>query len=459
MKIKLLFAIFLLLCLAPPIHAKSLDPSDHLQTVHSQISNLNISAFCQDSLGNMWIATKRGLNRYNGYEFVQYFHDKNDSLSIGDDLIISLFLDSSHRLWIGTATGINQYDFAANTFRKYPYFAYSFYEDHARKLWVGTSVGPGWIDAVHHKVIMDSDETSAVNLFMEDDTKKLWMGLKDNMGLAYKNENSWEYLTIPGKRSVTCMFRDPQGIWWLGTNAGLALFDPITQTFKDPPETCSQNALLNHTHINFIKEISPLRLCIGTESQGLFQYDILTQTLLHNEPQQLGVLGSDQLISCYIDRQENVWIGSFDRGFSVWKRYLDYFNPDPVLNNATKDKFITRILEDVYGNLWIGTRYHGLFHYTPSGKLTQYHAGNSNLFKDNNYLIESLFIDSQNRIWIGLNEELLMGDFTRDGHLTIRQRKEMKRVTCMAEEKNGRLWAGTSSGLYRLTADNRRIET
>ncbi len=463
---KLICIVFYIICLLTDIWAYPKDtpnPTDYVQSINSQISNLNTRAFCQDSLGYMWIATFRGLNRYNGYEFIQYFHDKDDSLSIGNDFIISLLLDSSHRLWIGTATGVNLYDFATNTFSKYPTtrgvaYIYSFYEDHSKKIWVATSVGPGWIDTAQHKVIMDSSGSSSVNLLMEDESQKLWMGLSDTLGVAYRHEDQWEYMAIPGNRWVTCMFCDPQGIWWLGTNTGLTLFDPITQTFKDPPETCRQNTLLNKTHINFIKEISPLRLLIGTESQGIFQYDIVTQTLLHNEPQQLGVLGSDQLLSCYVDQQENVWMGSFDRGFSVWRRYLDYFNPDPVLSNAFRDKFVTRVLEDEYGNLWISTRYHGLFHYTPSGKLTQYNARNSDLFKDNNYLIESLFIDSKNRIWIGLSEELLMGDFTRDGQLVIRDRKEVKGVGTMAEDKTGRLWAGALSGLYRLTAGNRQME-
>lgn len=39
----------------------------------SQVSNLNIKAFCQDSLGYMWIATPRGLNRYNGHELSNTF--------------------------------------------------------------------------------------------------------------------------------------------------------------------------------------------------------------------------------------------------------------------------------------------------------------------------------------------------------------------------------------------------
>jgi len=466
----------LLLCLSSVIKAAPMSNNgyhpDYFQSVQTQISNLNIRAFCQDSLGYMWIATFRGLNRYNGYEFIQYFHDKDDSLSIDDDLITTLFLDSSHRLWIGTFSGVNRYDFSTNTFIKYPCLqgiagVTSIYEDCTHTIWIGTAFGPARIDTLQHKCILEKNVNATVNLFMEDNMHRLWIGLNNTMGLACKNDNAWYYLPIPGNRSVTCMYSDPNGMWWLGTNDGLALFDPITLTFQELPQACLNNVLLNHTHINFIREIRPLQLLIGTESQGIFLYNILTQSLLYNEQQLLDVSGSYQLMTCYVDRQENVWIGTFDKGFTVWKRYLDYFNPDRTLSNHFRDKFVTRILEDVYGNLWISTRYHGLFHYTPSGKLTSYNAANSNLFKDNNYLIESLFIDSKNRLWIGLNEELLLCDFTHDGQLTIRSRQEIKGIGIMAEETNGRLWAGSQSGaqfgaqngLYLVTADNRQFST
>ncbi|MDR2385068.1 MAG: response regulator [Tannerella sp.] len=437
---------------------------DDVVNLSSQPSNLNTRNFCQDSLGYMWIATFRGLNRYNGYEFFRYFHDDKDSLSLDNDFILSLFLDSSHRLWISTATGVNRYDFVTNTFQSYPTtkgktYTYSFFEDRSRTIWAATSIGAGWIDTLQHKVILDVEESPSACVIMEDQAQKLWVGINDSPGLAYRTDSSssWEYVTVPGRRQVTCMFSDQQGLWWLGTNAGIVLFDPIAQTFRSPPATCLKNPLLNSTHINFIKEISPLKLLIGTESQGLFQYDIPSQTLLHNEPQQLGILGSDQLLTCYVDRQENVWIGSFDRGFAVWKRSSEYFNTDYRLSNAFKDKFVTRTVEDIYGNLWISTRYHGLFHYaSSSGKITGYNSQNSALFKDN--LIESLFIDSQNRIWIGLSEELLMGSFTAEGQLTVRARKNIKGMSVMTENKTGTLWAGTLGALYRLTVYNDRLE-
>lgn len=430
------------------------------QRESSQISNMNIKAFCQDSLGYMWIATPRGLNRYNGYEFLQYFHDPLDSTSLSNDFVHALFIDSSHRLWIGTSTGVDCYNFERNSFKHYPdsedkpLYVYSFFEDSQKKIWVATVKGVAVIDMGKKQVILQATtEGENINLFWEDKSKNLWMGL--NKGLAVRKDiNNWRYLTLPGNREVKCIYHDPQGTWWLGTNKGIILFDPAFQTFKEPSDILKKNYLLNNIQVNFIKEISPLKLLIGTGSQGIFLYDIPSQTLMHNEPSQLTSINSTQLLSCYIDRDQNVWIGSFDKGFIVWNNCLNYFNSDQRLSNSFKNKFVTRIVEDSFGNLWIGTRYRGLFHYAHPGKFTGFNNQNSELFINDNNVIESLFIDSDNRIWIGLTNGLIIAKISQKGEIKILSRKSLNGVGSIKEDSTGNYWIGSPNGLYKMKRDD-----
>lgn len=426
------------------------------QKVSAQVSYLNIQSFCQDSSGYMWIATLHGLNRYNGYEFFQYFHDASDSTSLDNDLVFALYLDSSHRLWVGTLTGTNRYDFKSNKFIRYhnnPQYGanvYSFYEDHSGNIWAATHAGPGLIDTLGQKVIFPFSDRCMVRSFWEDDSRRLWMGT--NLGLAEcKNNSSWEYYPLPGNRQVTsCVYSDPNGVWWLGTNAGLVCFDPVSRSFRNLPAPCLTQPELSKSRISFIQEISRSKLLIGTESQGLFQYDILSQTLQQNEPWRLNNFNSKELLACYVDRQENVWIGSYDKSFTVWNKSLEFFNADQQLSNMVKDKFVTRIVEDRYGSLWVGTRYHGLFHYAPSGKVSVYSLQNSDLFNGNNGPIESLFIDSKSRIWIGLAEQLIVCSISADGHLDILARKNIEQVRMMKEDLYGNLWISSWNGLFKL---------
>jgi two-component system, sensor histidine kinase ChiS len=44
----------------------------------------------QDYRGFMWFGSENGLHRYDGYEFVSYFHDPDDSLSISGNAVFHI---------------------------------------------------------------------------------------------------------------------------------------------------------------------------------------------------------------------------------------------------------------------------------------------------------------------------------------------------------------------------------
>lgn len=428
------------------------------QQESTHISNLNIKSFCQDSLGYMWIATPRGLNRFNGYEFVQYYHDSSDSSTIDNDFVLSLYLDSSHRLWVGTVTGVNCFNFKTERFEHYrlstksiPYTV-SFYEDHKKNIWVATQLGPARLDSTKKQVILEKTRVPLnPNLFWEDEQKRLWMGMNHPAGLAMRQTNGeWELFSLPDNKIVLCKYDDPQGFLWLGTNEGIVLFDPILRRYKALPKSLKESTLLGHSQINFIREISPLKLLIGTASHGFFHYDILSQSLSHNLPQTLANLQSPQLLSCTVDKDKNIWIGSFDKGFKVWNDCLNFFNSELDLSNTFKDKFVTQLVEDGYKNLWISTRYHGLFHYSGSRKSINHNFNNSNLFSNSNCLIESLFIDSQNRLWIGLTDQLVVANISNEGSINIISRKNIKMAGAIKADLSGNIWIGSTSGLYKI---------
>jgi signal transduction histidine kinase/DNA-binding response OmpR family regulator/ligand-binding sensor domain-containing protein len=53
--------------------------------------------------GFIWVATKDGLNQFDGYKFKSYNHNPFDVFSIADDIVTCIFEDSRGWLWIGTA--------------------------------------------------------------------------------------------------------------------------------------------------------------------------------------------------------------------------------------------------------------------------------------------------------------------------------------------------------------------
>ena len=65
----------------------------------------------QDTEGFIWVATKNGLNRYDGYNFKIFSNDPYNAHSLSSNTILKLFEDSKGRIWAGTENaGLNIYD-------------------------------------------------------------------------------------------------------------------------------------------------------------------------------------------------------------------------------------------------------------------------------------------------------------------------------------------------------------
>ena len=87
--------------------------------VEDGLSQNTVCCILQDHLGFIWLGTKDGLTRYDGYRFRVFKHDAADSMSIGNNFIRVLHEDSDGRIWIGTNVGVYIYNPKTENFRKF----------------------------------------------------------------------------------------------------------------------------------------------------------------------------------------------------------------------------------------------------------------------------------------------------------------------------------------------------
>ena len=86
-------------------------------TIEHGLSQGMIYDVLQTKDGFLWIATKDGLNRYDGYNFKVFSNDPFDVFSVSENTITSLFEDSRGWLWVGTdSKGVDIYDRKNNRF-------------------------------------------------------------------------------------------------------------------------------------------------------------------------------------------------------------------------------------------------------------------------------------------------------------------------------------------------------
>ncbi|MCF8335357.1 MAG: hypothetical protein K9H65_02025 [Bacteroidales bacterium] len=81
------------------------------------LSQSSVFSIDQDKKGFVWIGTRDGLNRYDGYDFDVYKYKPQDNNSLSNNEITSVLVDWEGDLWIGTrGGGLNHFSYDNHCF-------------------------------------------------------------------------------------------------------------------------------------------------------------------------------------------------------------------------------------------------------------------------------------------------------------------------------------------------------
>lgn len=172
-----------------------------------------------DSYKRIWMTARgSGLFYYNENDGTlhEYHHDNSKIKSLPFNLTTCLFIDRSDNLWIGIdGGGVAKLDLKQPKFNLFPlsegdypvlndYFTKCFYEDNSKRIWFGS----------HNNglSIYDPVTTQLIN---------------------YKSEPA-KPNSLPGN-SVASIYKDRKGNMWVGTNAGISIFNEAAGLFTTIP--------------------------------------------------------------------------------------------------------------------------------------------------------------------------------------------------------------------------------
>lgn len=118
-----LFLLFMGMLFGPCRQANGqpyLQPSPvvaQLLGVNQGLSQGMINCIYQDKDGYMWICTKDGLNRYDGYKIVTYRHNASSPYSLSDNYCNAIIEDDNGNFWVATNTaGLMLFDKTTENF-------------------------------------------------------------------------------------------------------------------------------------------------------------------------------------------------------------------------------------------------------------------------------------------------------------------------------------------------------
>lgn len=398
MKIKIaLILLFLLPSLSPAAeHYYSFKTLD----VRSGLSQNTVNSIIQDRKGFMWLATKDGLNRYDGDEFVVLRNLPSDPNSLCNNFITTLLEDSSGNIWVGTDNGLDLFIVDEERFHHIPLPRQA--EQAPKSTILDLKQAPGgniWFSIESVGLIEYDLKTQHTRIFSAQDLPAL-----SNISSIYFTPTGTTYLGCYGHglyyismRGEILPYTDPttgkqpfagslitsittapyNGIYIGSMDKGVRELNFSSSQLREVLTTDSKRDLVR---CRALLMANTSELLCGTES-GLFIVDISTPAIpqastlttpqatthLRSSYYDPYALSANSIYSIYKDREGGIWLGTYFGGvnynnprFDAFEKYYPTNTPD-----CLRGKRVREIVEDPSGTLWVGTEDEGLQIFDP----------------------------------------------------------------------------------------------
>jgi signal transduction histidine kinase/DNA-binding response OmpR family regulator/ligand-binding sensor domain-containing protein len=240
-----------------PASAQQPTPYESISTAQG-LSQGMIFDLLQDKEGFIWVATKNGLNRYDGYSFKVFTNDPYNQNTLSSNTIVKLFEDSKGRIWAGTENaGLNIYDKRTGKFYRLTH-----------RVSDAGSISGNSIRSIEElpdgRILVAADD-AGLNIVV------LPGGFPDQQKIPLITR-----VTLPNNGDVYGMGKDKRGTMWIGAMDGTVYrFEPAKNSFTKLPFA----QLLNNGYVTRDSSIlinSNFFLLNGIEAVPLFDQSKLS---------------------------------------------------------------------------------------------------------------------------------------------------------------------------------------
>lgn len=448
-----------------------------------------------DKQKNCWVASPKGLSRFDlsTKKFHNYFYSQNDTTSIPDNYINTLYEDKQGDLWIGTANGFCRYDLKNDKFIRFKNVfksnsILSILQDSNGNFWFGTFNGglnvatfdnkkTTLIDFTNHSNDINNENTlinDIISSLYEDLSHILWAGSFTGMNtLDLKPKKFQLYKKTKAEHSINLLdnfvasaYKDKNNILWIGNwGKGLNLLNCKTgQVTHYAPDLQGKHKIVNgFVHVIFKDPDDNMWIATRNGIQ-VFQFtdSSFIDLNVFLKTSDLPEFRNTRVRKLYKDSNKNIWIGSnkglykIDRTTKKIHEYLTNDSPTSISDNLIYD-----IQETKEGKFWIGT-VNGLNLFDPStNAFTRYFNDPHNLKSLSSSMIIGLLLDRDGDLWIGTNcgLNLLKNGSTAFIHYSKKDGLPDDYIYNLVEDKYGKIWFSTNGGVGSINKKTKEFSS
>ena len=415
-----------------PIRAEKESVLFESLTVKNGLPQMSVLDIAQDFQGYMWLATRDGLARYDGYMFDVFRNDETDTLSISNNYVVAIQEDKNKNLWVGTLYGLNRYNPDTETFTRFYHSQTDgsslssneirkIYVDEDNNVWIGTTNGlnlylPKENKFLRYCVNPGADHRVSAILRVGD---TLLIGTDSGLYTLSRRTNEIHPLSIGAfeELSVKALYKGKD--IYIGTfNQGLLVLDKNLKLKKQYLNNSSTDNSLSNNSIRCITADKLGQLLIGTFN-GLNIFDPETEKFRSFKQQEnnTGGLSHFSIHSICCDSTNTIWIGTWAGGVN----YCNLVNNNifqfhsPVYDGKRLLGIVGPLVKDAKG-IWIGMEGGGLLYYdNTADKYERYIPDKSNASNFRSNIVTSLH-KKGNILFVGTNNGIIYRFDIRNKH-------------------------------------------
>lgn len=387
------------------------------------ITNSAIKNIVQLGRDQLLLGTDGGLNLFNVVtkKATGFLHNKQNNLSICDNIIWSIYKDASGIIWFGTSNGISKSNtrrkkFNINTLADFQHeiIVNSLATDDKKQVWLATYNGVFCINPANNKTsqyLLDTNSGSSKyskKIFI-DKKGNIWGGT--NNGLFYWDRKSNGLKKVIIKESplllkyIFGITEDENGNIWTNVNNGLCR---ITPTFNAAGQLSDFSyevvSIIDQVSHNQNNEISCLhgdnnqKIWFGITNEGLFNYDIRHRKInrFRFDPRDKNSINSNSIINIFSDHRGKVYVIT-DRGLCLYNAQKNNFT-QVDLDNFYRNSLHNGIV-DQQDNIWLSSFQNLLYYDVKKQKTISFDF--SHELRNKGFVSNSIFRNKDGMIFVG----------------------------------------------------------